>query len=301
MNMFQRVSMLSVLLIGLPSAMGEAKSHDRQTSDIKQKTCPVMGNAVKEDVHTTYKGKKVYFCCKACIPKFEKSPAKYLPDLYKQIYPQQVQVKCPVMGGTVNRELSVEHDGHKVYFCCKGCEPKFKAAPEKYLKKLPEVSTDQVHCPVMGRIINPKLSVEKDGQKIYFCCKGCIPKFKENSEKYIKYLPPTAGLLAHGPTLETDLLLCPVCGGQGTPIHPRSDLKMIEYKGMYYVVCGSNCAEKFKKNPDKYIKVLHDALVERAGGPAEAYTCPMHPQVVQEKTGRCPLCEMHLKKASELK
>jgi Cu(I)/Ag(I) efflux system membrane fusion protein len=31
-----------------------------------------------------------------------------------------------------------------------------------------------------------------------------------------------------------------------------------------------------------------------AHGDTELYTCPMHPQVIQEKPGKCPICGMDL-------
>lgn len=47
----------------------------------EQKTCPVRGLAINKDIFTVYKGKKVYFCCPACKPEFEKNPQKYLAKL----------------------------------------------------------------------------------------------------------------------------------------------------------------------------------------------------------------------------
>jgi YHS domain-containing protein len=51
-----------------------------------------------------------------------------------------MQKTCPVMGGTINKDLFVEYKGKKVYFCCSGCEKHFEAEPEKYLAKLPQFS-----------------------------------------------------------------------------------------------------------------------------------------------------------------
>jgi YHS domain-containing protein len=48
---------------------------------IEQKTCPVMGGATDKNIFTVYKGKKVYFCCPACKPVFEKNPEKYIDKL----------------------------------------------------------------------------------------------------------------------------------------------------------------------------------------------------------------------------
>ena len=42
------------------------------------------------------------------------------------------------MGGAIDKNIFVEYQGKKVYFCCKDCVEKFKADPEKYLAKLPQ-------------------------------------------------------------------------------------------------------------------------------------------------------------------
>jgi YHS domain-containing protein len=49
------------------------------------------------------------------------------------------QTTCPVMeGNPIDKTLFVEYKGKKVYFCCKECEGKFLADPEKYVAKLPQ-------------------------------------------------------------------------------------------------------------------------------------------------------------------
>ncbi|OHB61136.1 MAG: hypothetical protein A2Y12_20105 [Planctomycetes bacterium GWF2_42_9] len=50
-------------------------------SQTEQTTCPVMGGAINKDIFVEYQGKKVYFCCPACIDEFNKEPEKYLPKL----------------------------------------------------------------------------------------------------------------------------------------------------------------------------------------------------------------------------
>ena len=46
-----------------------------------QTNCPVMGGAIDKKIFTDYEGKRVYFCCPACIDTFKKEPAKYLKKL----------------------------------------------------------------------------------------------------------------------------------------------------------------------------------------------------------------------------
>jgi YHS domain-containing protein len=44
------------------------------------------------------------------------------------------QKTCPVMGGAVNKEIFVDYNGRRIYFCCNGCPETFKKDPAKYLK-----------------------------------------------------------------------------------------------------------------------------------------------------------------------
>lgn len=48
----------------------------------------------------------------------------------------KVQTTCPVMGGNVNKDLYVDHEGKRVYFCCTACIAEFKKDPGKYVTKL---------------------------------------------------------------------------------------------------------------------------------------------------------------------
>ena len=49
------------------------------------------------------------------------------------------QTTCPVMAGKpIDKAVSIDYQGKKVYFCCPGCIDKFKAEPEKYTKDLPQ-------------------------------------------------------------------------------------------------------------------------------------------------------------------
>jgi Cu(I)/Ag(I) efflux system membrane fusion protein len=63
-------------------APGSAADKQQQGDPVAEQTlCPVMGEKIDKDIFTEYKGKKIYFCCPACKPKFEKDPEKYISKL----------------------------------------------------------------------------------------------------------------------------------------------------------------------------------------------------------------------------
>jgi len=46
------------------------------------------------------------------------------------------QKTCPVMGGKIDKNIHIDHNGRRVYFCCAGCVGTFKKDPAKYLAKV---------------------------------------------------------------------------------------------------------------------------------------------------------------------
>jgi YHS domain-containing protein len=52
------------------------------------------------------------------------------------------------------------------------------------------LADSQTSCPVMGGKIDPKIYTDYKGERIYFCCTGCLEEFKKDPEKYMKKLHP---------------------------------------------------------------------------------------------------------------
>jgi RND family efflux transporter MFP subunit len=58
------------------------------------------------------------------------------------------QTTCPVMDGQpIKKDVYVDYQGQRIYFCCPDCPEKFKADPEKYLAKT-EAQKALYHCPM---------------------------------------------------------------------------------------------------------------------------------------------------------
>lgn len=96
--------------------------------------------------------------------------------------------KCPIMPKSdVDPKIRVEYKGQYVYFCCEGCREMFEANPEAAIAKLSKEDQEAIKpnefCPITKEPVDKSIWIEHEGRKVYFCCPGCIDKFKEQSEK----------------------------------------------------------------------------------------------------------------------
>jgi len=83
---------------------------------------------------------------------------------------------------------------------------------------------------------------------------------------------------------------CPVM--EGAPIDKSI---YADYQGKRVYFCCPACPPAFRKDPEKYVKKIEDQGVVLEKAPvAQAWTCPMHPEVMQDKPGKCPICSMAL-------
>src|SRR5262245_50482752 len=97
----------------------------------------------------------------------------------------------------------------------------------------------------------------------------------------------------------------PVCGMQLDPARASAKL---ERGGTTYFFCCDGCLNLFRADPAKYAAApgsgprMHEGHGGTSPPPARPspartpvqYTCPMHPQIVRDRPGACPLCGMAL-------
>ena len=90
----------------------------------------------------------------------------------------------------------------------------------------------------------------------------------------------------------------PVCGMTVTADSPH----VHEHEGEKFYFCCAGCETKFAATPEQYLAPADTVPMASAApgpGPAAAmsgtiFTCPMHPEVRQDRPGACPKCGMAL-------
>ena len=136
--------------------------------------------------------------------------------------------------------------------------------------------TPVVRDPVCAMTVDPaagKPTHAHAGQVFHFCSPGCRDKFAAAPDSYI-----TA----------TD----PVCG---MTVERAAARHVARHEGQRFYFCSAGCQAKFEAEPAKYLEGRPAAQSPEASGPAGTqYTCPMHPEIVQDGPGDCPLCGMAL-------
>src|SRR6185295_3412531 len=99
----------------------------------------------------------------------------------------------------------------------------------------------------------------------------------------------------------------PVCG---MTVDTESPAGSFEHRSQTYYFCSRHCLEKFRKDPDAFLATPQATMTQLVGiqsarsqpdensqissAPDSSYTCPMHPEVVRDAPGSCPICGMAL-------
>jgi YHS domain-containing protein len=108
---------------------------------------------------------------------------------------------------------------------------------------------NQTKCPVLGNDVNKSVYTDYQGNRIYFCCAGCIDAFNEDPQAYLQKMKDEGvELLKLNPQS-----VCPVSGKNLTNKDVYSDY---ESRRVYF--CCNSCKAAFEKDPAKYLKVLSD-------------------------------------------
>ncbi|MGN6764676.1 MAG: heavy metal translocating P-type ATPase, partial [Rhizobiaceae bacterium] len=92
---------------------------------------------------------------------------------------------------------------------------------------------------------------------------------------------------AHG-AVQDAVIRDPVCG---MVVDPKAGKPSMEHGGHTYHFCSAGCRGKFEADPERYLgeRPAPEPMLK-----GTQYTCPMHPEIVRDAPGACPICGMAL-------
>ncbi|MGC4026413.1 MAG: heavy metal translocating P-type ATPase [Mesorhizobium sp.] len=131
---------------------------------------------------------------------------------------------------------------------------------------------DVTRDPVCGMLVDPnggKPRAEHDGHTYYFCCEGCRTKFLSDPAAYMTAKDPVCGMSVN----------------RSTAMH------FLKHEGEKFYFCSVRCKERFEADPSKF---LGERAAPEPAQKGTLYTCPMHPEIVRDAPGDCPICGMAL-------
>ncbi|MGE3831029.1 MAG: heavy metal translocating P-type ATPase [Parvibaculaceae bacterium] len=123
-----------------------------------------------------------------------------------------------------------------------------------------------IRDPVCGMTVDPakgKPTAEHEGRIFHFCSAGCREKLVRAPGEYLTAKDP-------------------ICGME---VDRASARYMSKINGARHYFCSGKCQQKFESG------------AAPSAGPAVAgtqWTCPMHPEIVRDAPGDCPICGMAL-------
>src|SRR5260370_33793951 len=138
--------------------------------------------------------------------------------------------------------------------------------------------------PVCGMTIDPEKAaarVEYAGKTYYFCAPGCAKRFQQAPEKYVGNLKQgiaPLGLVNLGGAAPS--------GRPGTAVAPALD--GAEHSA-HHDSASHHAADKTDSSA-RSVKRMSETESHRH----VRYTCPMHPEIVRDRPGSCPICGMAL-------
>jgi Cu+-exporting ATPase len=101
--------------------------------------------------------------------------------------------------------------------------------------------------------------------------------------------PPGDGAAHHAPR-SAGTHKDPVCG---MDVAPETAAGRSDHAGTTYYFCSTHCKQRFDADPRSFLEGKRPPVAR-----ASAYTCPMHPEIVRDAPGTCPLCGMALEPMS---
>ncbi len=166
---------------------------------------------------------------------------------------------------SASAETKKEGSGEKSKAAETGSEGEAKKAALK-------VSGSQAYpldmCIVSGKTLDENAVVKTiDGREVRFCCEACPPKFEADKEAFTKKLD--AAIVE----AQKDAYPLDVCVVSGEELGEMGDPVDYVYNNRLVRFCCNGCVSDFKKDPDKYLAKINEAVVKEQKAEYPLTTC----------------------------
>ncbi len=175
-------------------------------------------------------------------------------------------VNCPISKKAVSKDVFVEVNGQKTFFCCKGCVKPYET------KVLKVVDAGPAKCPKSGRPSKAATGlIHRTAKTVAFCCNNCQKGYlKKNKLAAVDKGPgkcPVSGApakAAHSVNVNGEKVYfccknCPKgyvkklavakgaakCPISGKPTKPATEVIHVSHKKVYF--CCNNCRSSYAK------------------------------------------------------
>ena len=150
-----------------------------------------------------------------------------------------------------------------------------------------------------SRLERKRLRWQWPGQSFAGNRDGCAPVRSGNDPDLVRSIcRVTIKLMRQLPVLapeqSSEKAVDPVCG---MTVSIAENTPSLEHEDRKYYFCRPQCLARFRENPQQFISGSAQPLVhdhEPATQGRVEYTCPMHPEIVRDRPGSCPICGMAL-------
>jgi len=125
--------------------------------------------------------------------------------------------------------------------------------------------------PVCGMTVDPsagKPSLAHADRVYHFCGQKCRDRFAAAPEEYLTAKDPVCGMSVDRSTAE----------------------HVARHEGRRFYFCSDGCKHRFEADPGSFLSGER----QPPPSPGGKWTCPMHPEIVRDGPGDCPICGMAL-------
>jgi len=168
--------------------------------------------------------------------------------------------------------------------------------------------------PVCGMTVNPATAKhvhDHAGKKYYFCCAGCVEKFKSDPAAHLNK-PASSGLVTLGmPAVKLVSGIVNISSPLSSGAEHRVRDSEADTQSRDLVSAATPVARRLTHEAAAYVCPMCPEVRESKpvpcpkcgmalepeipiAAPRTEYTCPMHPEIVRSAPGSCPVCGMAL-------